>query len=89
MLKAHLTYRISTAMRERTLTQKQAGDILGFDQPKGSALVRGRLANFSVERLLTFVTALGKDVDTVVQPRAATEEHAARRDHDSIAALTL
>ena len=87
LLKAQLAYRISTAIRERGLTQKQAAEILGIDQPKISALVRGRLANFSVERLLSFVTALGNDVDIVVHPKAVTEEHAAIRVHDSITAI--
>lgn len=39
------------------------------DQPKVSALVRGRLAGFSLDRLVRFLVLLGRDVEIVVKPR--------------------
>lgn len=87
LIKAKLAYRISTLIDEQGLTQKRAAEILGVDQPKVSALVRGRLTNFSAERLMTFVAALGEDVDIVTHPKAATEERAAVRVHHGAAAL--
>jgi len=39
---------------------------MGIDQPKVSALLNGRLANFSSERLMRLLTALGHDVDIIV-----------------------
>ena len=38
------------------------------DQPKVSHILRGRLADFSTERLMRFLTSLGRDVEIVVKP---------------------
>jgi hypothetical protein len=40
-----------------------------LDQPKVSALVRGRLAGFSTDRLLRCLMLLGQDVDIVVREK--------------------
>lgn len=40
---------------------------MGVDQPKGSHLLHGRLAGFSTDRLPTWLTALGQDVDILVR----------------------
>lgn len=69
LLKARLAREIGAIIRERKLTQAAAGDLLGLDQPKVSALVSGRLAGFSVERLLRCLTALERDVTIVVGPK--------------------
>ena len=66
--KADLAYEISRTIDQQGLTQAEAAEILGVDQPKVSALVRGRLEGFSLERLYRFLNALGKDVEIVVRP---------------------
>ena len=38
----------------------------GVDQPKVSLIYRGRLDDFSVERLMRFLTALHRDIRIVV-----------------------
>jgi predicted XRE-type DNA-binding protein len=40
---------------------------MGVDQPKVSHVLRGRLADFSTERLLSFLTGLGRGVEIVVK----------------------
>jgi predicted XRE-type DNA-binding protein len=45
------------------MTQTKAAAVLGIDQPKVSALMRGGLEKFSIERLYDFVRALGCGVD--------------------------
>jgi predicted XRE-type DNA-binding protein len=65
--KADLALEISRTLEERGFTQAQAAELLGIDQPKVSALVRGRLSGFSMERLYRFLNALGKDVEIVVR----------------------
>lgn len=35
--------------------------LMSVDQPKVSALLNGRMANFSSERLMRLLTALGRD----------------------------
>ncbi len=67
--KADLVDRIVGIVRERKLTQVQAAKVLGIDQPKVSALMRGRLTDFSLERLLRFLLLLGQDVHISVIPR--------------------
>jgi len=47
-----------------------AAEILDVDQPKVSALIRGRLAGFSLDRLVRFLVLLGSDVEIVVKPRS-------------------
>lgn len=69
-LKAELVYRISRIIAERGLTQTQAAEILGINQPKVSALLRGHLDGFSIERILRFLIALDRDVEITVKPKA-------------------
>jgi predicted XRE-type DNA-binding protein len=63
LVKAELVYRINELIAERQLTQREAADILGVDQPKISALIRGKLSGFSTERLFRFLNALGNNVE--------------------------
>jgi predicted XRE-type DNA-binding protein len=72
-LKARLTLQIYRLIRNRGLTQAQAGEILGIRQPHVSGLMRGQSGNFSTERLMEFLTALGQDVEITVRP--ASKEH--------------
>ena len=67
-LKAHLTLQIYRIIKSRKLTQAQAGKIIGVAQPQVSLLMRNRSGNFSVERLMGFLTALGHDVEITVRP---------------------
>jgi predicted XRE-type DNA-binding protein len=67
--KADLAHRIVDIIAEGGLTQVQAGKVLGVDQPKVSALTRGRLTDFSIERLLGFLFLLGHDVRITVTPK--------------------
>ena len=69
LAKAELGQKISAIIRERRLTQAQAAQVLGVDQPKISALTRGRLSGFSIERLLRFLTLLGHNVEITVKSR--------------------
>jgi len=70
--KADLAHRIVDIIEGRKLTQVQAAKILGVDQPKVSALMRGRLTDFSIERLLRFLLLLGHDVHIAVTARPRT-----------------
>ncbi len=72
-LKAHLTLQIYRIIKDRGLTQAEAGVILGIKQPHVSALMRNRAGNFSVERLMEFLAALGQDVQITV--KATRKQH--------------
>ena len=65
--KADLAIRIALAIRARRLTQARAARVLMIDQPKVSRLLRGRLSGFSTERLMHFLTLLGRDIEIVVK----------------------
>jgi len=68
LLKARLTLRIYRIIKARHVTQAQAGAMLGIRQPQVSLLMRNRSGNFSVERLMDFLTALGHDAEVRVTP---------------------
>jgi predicted XRE-type DNA-binding protein len=67
MAKAQLASHLRRIILRRRLTQLKAAQLIGVDQPKVSALMNGRLAGFSSERLMHFLTALGLDVEIVVR----------------------
>jgi phage-related protein/predicted XRE-type DNA-binding protein len=67
LAKAELAHKIITAIERRGLTQASAAKLLEVDQPKISALKRGRLAGFSLDRLVRFLVLLGNDVEIVVK----------------------
>ena len=62
LAKADLAHWIIKLIKSAQLSQKEAAERLGVDQPKISALIRGRLQDFSIERLMRFATALDRDV---------------------------
>jgi predicted XRE-type DNA-binding protein len=70
LAKAELVQRIRELIEERKLTQTKAAKLLGLDQPKVSALVRGRVEGYSIDRLFRFLTALGQRVEITVRPNA-------------------
>src|SRR3954462_5010801 len=70
LAKAQLASRIREIVRRSGLTQVTAGAVMGIDQPKVSALLNGRLTNFSSERLMRLLTRLGQDVEIVVKTKS-------------------
>ncbi len=69
-IKANLAIKISQIIVRRGLSQVKAAAVLGVDQPKVSAIVRGRLEKFSIERLCEFLTRLGCDVNIRVREKS-------------------
>ena len=68
LMKVRIAHAITKAIQKKGLTQAQAGELIGIDQPKVSALVRGRLEQFSVDRLFSFLELLGLNVDIRISP---------------------
>lgn len=75
LAKADLAIRIADAIRARRLTQIRAARLLRIDQPKISRLLRGQLSGFSTERLMDFLTLLGRDVEIVVRRAPRSRRH--------------
>jgi predicted XRE-type DNA-binding protein len=72
--KLRLAYAINGVIARRQLTQATAAEKLRINQPKVSALANYKLEGFSVERLMSFLTALDQDIDIVIKrkPRSRT-----------------
>jgi predicted XRE-type DNA-binding protein len=59
-------YRLSNALK---LTQGKAGKLMGISQPEVSRLFKGHFREYSVERLIGFLTAFDRDVEIISRPR--------------------
>ena len=66
LAKAKLAASIVLILEERRLTQAAAAKLLGVDQPKVSLIYRGRLEDFSIERLMRLLNLLHRDVKIIV-----------------------
>lgn len=77
MAKAELAILISDAIKKKKLTQKKAAELIGVDQPKVSAIIRGHLSGFTIDRLFRFLMALGMDIIIEAKPHTsrATPAH--------------
>lgn len=75
LTKAQLASHIRQIIRRRRLTQMAAAALMGIDQPKVSALLNGRLANFSSERLMRLLTTLGQDIEITVKAKPRNRAH--------------
>jgi len=78
-LKVELALAVNRILRERKLTQARAAELLGIEQPHVSDLVRYRLNRFSAERLMQFLTRLGKDVEIRIAARGPRQSRAGVR----------
>ncbi len=66
LLKSELARQIGEIIKHNKWTQAEAAVTMGIDQPKVSALLRGRLRDFSIDRLVRFLHRLNQDVQIVV-----------------------
>ena len=73
MIKVQLALAINRTIQKRGLTQAAAGRLMGVDQSKVSKIVRGRLDEFSLERLAKFLLDLGRDIEWRLPERYRTE----------------
>jgi predicted XRE-type DNA-binding protein len=69
LAKAELAQRIAGILRERHLTQVQAAAILEVDEPKVSALMRGRLTAIRLRAQLTASTPHKHHSISITLPR--------------------
>lgn len=70
LAKADLASKINEILfKEMNLSQTEAAEILGISQPNVSLLQRGILKDFSIERLVRFLSKLHQDVDIVVHKK--------------------
>ncbi len=65
-LKAELGAEIFRILNRRKLTQADAAELLGIDQPQVSRLKNGEFNRFSVSRLFSFLNRLNRKVEVRV-----------------------
>ena len=78
-LRVELALEVNRILKERGLTQARAAALLALRQPHISDLARYRLNRFSAERLMEFLTRLGKDVEIRIRPKGSRRSSAAVR----------
>lgn len=76
LIKAELVRQIGEIVDKQKLTQIETAELLGIDQPKVSALLRGKITGFSLERLFRFLNALDRDVEIAVKSKPKTRKSA-------------
>ena len=79
LAKAELAAKIIAEIQRQRMTQIQAAAVLRIDQPKISALKQGKLAGFSIERLMRFLVLLGRDIEITVKGRPKAKSAARLR----------
>jgi predicted XRE-type DNA-binding protein len=67
--KVFLAVEINKAISGRKLKQQAAGKVLGIPQSKVSLIRNYKLESFSLERLMSLLNALNRDIDIVVRAR--------------------
>ena len=66
--KIDIAAEITLTINKLSLTQAEAAALIETDQAKVSAIMRGRLAGFTLDRLISFLLALGKDIEMNISP---------------------
>ena len=67
-LKAQIVSEIYRITNERKLTQAGTGKLMGITQPEVSRMFKGNFREYSVDRLMGFLTSFDRDVEIVVKP---------------------
>lgn len=67
--KLRLALSLNTAIDAAKLTQEAAATRLGLNQPKVSALRNDKLEGFSVERLMTLLNELDREIEIVIRKK--------------------
>jgi predicted XRE-type DNA-binding protein len=68
-LKAQIVAELHRLAAAQKLTQAQIGKRLGISQPEVSRMFKGHFREYSIERLMEFLTSFDRDVQIVVRPR--------------------
>jgi predicted XRE-type DNA-binding protein len=75
LAKAKLAHQINKIIKHKKLKQTEAAKLLNVDQAKISLLNRGRLSDFSIERLVRYLTLLNQDVEIVIKKSKRRSPH--------------
>ncbi len=70
-VRADLMIRLRAFIKEEGLTQQQAAKLFGMHQPRVSALMRGKIDEFSIDALVNMLARVGLELTIEIKPRAA------------------
>lgn len=76
LLKSRLAQRLAKVIEAKGLNQAEVAAALQIDQPKVSKILRGRLREFSTDRLFRFFNALDQDIQIVIKAKPASRRQA-------------
>jgi predicted XRE-type DNA-binding protein len=76
LTRAELALQINNIIKQKKLTRVAKAELLEIDQPEVSALSRGRVSDFSLERIFRFLNILDQDITIKVTPKTQTKEKA-------------
>ena len=68
-IKAKAVRMLAMTIAESGMTQSDVASILGIDQPKISRILRGQFRGLSLEKIMSFILALGNDIDINVSKK--------------------
>ncbi len=71
LLKAHLFHKLQDAIRGSEMTQVEVARLLGTDQSKVSRIIRGKMSDFSVDRITSYLLRLRWDLRIEAHPASA------------------
>lgn len=85
--KVQLAVAINQQIEARSLSQIAVAELLSVNQPKVSALQNYKLDGFSVERLMTFLTGLGSDIEIRIRKAKRASNRAGRISVESASSI--
>ena len=71
LAKVKLASMIYDIIEAKGLTLIETTQLLGIDEDKFTALENGRLQSFSLEKLFSFLVALGQNIEIIVTPSSS------------------
>ena len=69
LVKAELVSELKHIIDREGWSQAQAAKVTGMAQPDVSRLLRGQFSNYSLDRIMRFLTATGCAVDITLKPK--------------------
>ncbi|MGP6191913.1 MAG: helix-turn-helix domain-containing protein [Vulcanimicrobiaceae bacterium] len=75
LAKARIVETIADLIARKELSQQEAGKLVSLTQPQISRLMRGDTREFSYERLMRVLTALGQDVEITIRATNAPNKY--------------
>lgn len=72
LVKAQLVYELSSIIKRRKLSIRQAAKLLNLDHSNLAKILRGDFRRYSVERLMGFLTFFDRDIEIRVKRKRKT-----------------